>query len=357
MKNNQYASTTLTINLQAIRNNYRILKAKAPKAKVSSVVKANAYGLGLAEIVAVLIEEGCDTFFVANLDEALELRKFHADITIFVLHGIMPGQEEIFDFNKIIPVLNSISQVNIWDKYAIKKQKKLPCILHFDTGMNRLGIEKPLSTIPSSLNPLYLMTHLACADDSANKMNSKQLKDFQSITKDFKDISLTIANSSGIFLGSDYHQDLVRPGIAIYGANPSTALLNPMQNVIKLTSKILQLQHVDSAGTVGYGALQKITSGTKIATIAVGYADGYLRSLSNSGICAIDGVIVPVIGRVSMDLVTIDVTKIPAEKLDECREVELIGENIPVDIVAKKAGTISYEILTSLGNRYKKIYI
>lgn len=374
MIKNQYSSTALTINLQAIRDNYRVLCNKARKAKVAAVVKADAYGLGLKEVATSLIQEGCDTFFVANLDEAIALRMIKTEITIFVFHGIMPGQENVFITFGLIPVLNTVSQMNLWGGHAKKLCRRLPYVLHFDTGMHRLGISNdqwPVkntegdqivlgnfsSIVPSSLYPLYIMTHLACSDEESNPMNAEQLAQLKSIAKDFEKVSLSIANSGGIFLGDEYHLDLVRPGIAIYGANPSASLPNPMKNVIKLTSEILQIQQVDRACAVGYGAVHRVVRGTKIATVAVGYADGYLRSLSNEGICAIDGVIVPVIGRVSMDLVTIDVTKIPDEVLAKCDGIELIGENIPVDVVAKKAGTISYEILTSLGDRYRRIYM
>jgi len=356
---NHYASTILTINLNAVRENYKILKAEVGGSKVMAVVKANAYGLGVAQIAPALAIDGCDSFFVANLDEALELRETLSDVTIFVLHGIIAGQEDVFTENNITPVLNCIDQVNIWQKYAIKKQKNLPCILHFDTGMNRLGIRK--ETISNgklkseNLDIKYIMSHLACADEKEHAKNKEQLLEFHSIAKNFPGIKLSIANSGAIFLGKDYHLDMVRPGVAIYGVNPSIDSPNNMKNVVSLTSKILQIEQVDSAGTVGYGAKYKIKAGTRIATIAVGYADGYLRSLSDCGICAIGGQIVPVIGRVSMDLVTVDVTKIPVEKLAGA-EIELIGDNISVDVVAKRAGTIGYEILTSLGSRYKRIY-
>jgi alanine racemase len=360
---NQHSSTTLAVNLNAVRENYRILKKEASNAKVSAVVKANAYGLGVAAIAPQLNTEGCDSFFVANLDEALELRQILPHVMIFVLHGILSGQEACFTQNNLRPVLNSTEQINIWQQHAIKKRKTLPCIIHFDTGMNRLGISASKVNgqhgfsieNTATLDIKYIMSHLACADEKEHAKNSEQLIEFKSLAKKFTGIKLSIANSAGVFLGREYHLDMVRPGIALYGGNPTINSQNRMKNVIKLTSKILQIERVDSAGTVGYGATHKITRGTKIATIAVGYANGYLRSLSDRGICAVNGHIVPVIGRVSMDLVTIDVTKIPDEKLFDA-EVELIGDYISVNEVAQKAGTISYEIITSLGGRYRIVY-
>lgn len=373
---NQYASTTLTINLGAIRDNYRILQKKAHGAKVAAVVKANAYGLGVEQVASTLASIGCDSFFVANLDEAIELRGFLPDADIFVFHGFEHGQEEVFYEFGITPVLNTISQMELWINYADNIGLSSECIIHFDTGMNRLGIK--LSEIQNSslslwkgdrinqaLSPTaggipgikYIISHLACADDQENAMNAEQLAEFKNITDSFKNVPRCIANSGGIFLGKEYHFDMVRPGIALYGGNPTNYLPNPIKNVVQLTSHMLQIQRIDRDGTVGYGASQAVLKGTKIATIAAGYADGYLRSLSNNGICAVDGIIVPIIGRVSMDLVTIDVSKIPDEKLKPGAEVELIGDNIPVDVAAKHASTISYEILTSLGKRYKRVYL
>ncbi len=360
---NQYASTTLTINLAAIAENYNILKSNCSKnCLVSSVVKANAYGLGVDAVASRLAKEGCNIFFVANLDEAVELRGILTEAQIFVLHGLTEGQEEAFVNYEIIPVLNSSYQVDLWKQYSIIKQKKLSCALHFDTGMNRLGLRfsnylEVGKDFSDYFDIKYIMSHLACADDKSHQLNREQLNEYQAIKSHFKGIKLSIANSSAIFLGEDYHFDMVRPGIALYGGNPAPYIANPMKNVINLTSKILQIEQVDRASTIGYGASHKLKLGMKIATIAAGYADGYLRSLSNVGICAVGGVIVPVIGRVSMDIVTLDVTNVPDPHLKIGAEVELIGDNIPVDIIAGKAGTIAYEILTSLGSRYKKVYI
>lgn len=362
---NQYSTTILTVDLAAIRENYRILqKICGSNCKISGVVKANAYGLGIEPVAKTLAGEGCDEFFVANLDEALTLRKILPDITIFVLHGIMPGEEEAFEYNKITPVLNSIQHINLLLQRSVLIGYKLPCAIHFNTGMNRLGFDSISgkkflldNDIIQKLDVKYITSHLACSDEANNPMNKQQLVEFQNITKDFEGERLSFANSGAVFLGNEYHFNMARCGLALYGGNPNNSSINPMKNVVKLTSKMLQIHQIDRDGTVGYGASHKVTAGTKTATIAIGYADGYLRSLSNSGICAVDGIIVPIIGRVSMDLVILDVTNVPDSKLEVGREVELIGENIPVETVALKAGTISYEILTSLGPRYKRVYI
>lgn len=361
---NQHSGTTLTVNLDAICRNYRILQEQCGAGcKVSAVVKANAYGLGVEPVAKILAGQGCDEFFVANLDEAVELRSILPNATIFVLHGIIGGQEKIFAENNIIPVLNSLYQLEIWQDFAEMQGKKMPCALHFNTGMNRLGLSiKDAKTLAGSyeleqkLNVKYVTSHLACSDDAKHKMNKQQLLEFQDITNNFKSVKLSMANSGGVFLGREYHFDMVRTGLALYGGNPSNSMANPMKNVVRLSSAMLQIHRIDRAGTVGYGASRKVKPGMKTATIAAGYADGYLRSLSNSGVCAVDGQIVPIIGRVSMDLVILDVTEVPDSKLTIGQEVELIGENIPLEMVAEKAGTISYEILTSLGERYKRIY-
>lgn len=361
---NQYASTDLTIDISAILHNYNYLKSAASGATVACVVKADAYGLGVAEIASNLAKAGCGHFFVANLDEALALRKIVTNADIFVLHGIFSGQEHEFCNNNITPVLNSDQQITVWQQYATEKQTKLPCIIHFDTGMHRLGLcvnnkslaEKSATLCNIGLDIKFIMSHLACADDAGNANNDVQLQQFIEIASYFPNIQLSLANSAGIFLGNEYHFNLVRPGIALYGVSPSQSANGKLQNVIKLTSRILQIERIDRAGTVGYGAEHKVNKGTKIATIAAGYADGYLRSLSNKGICALRGKKIPVIGRVSMDLITLDVTEISDTDLGIGKEIELIGENISVDMVAEKAGTIAYEILTSLGARYKRIY-
>ncbi len=350
----------LTINIPKIVSNYNILSKKCVSGKVAAVVKANAYGLGVKEVAEGLQKAGCNSFFVAHLHEAIELRKILPKEKIFVFHGVSKGEEKTFTNYNIIPVLNTFSQIQLWQKYSAKSETKHSYALHFDTGMNRLGFaiddcQLIKSTIPYS--PELIISHLACADEKDNQKNSEQLQEFNKVRKFYPNIPSSLANSSGMFLGKKYQFDLARPGIALYGGNPTSYTKNPMCNVIKLTSRILQIHHIDRVSTVGYGATHKLKVGSKIATIPIGYADGYFRSLSNKGVCAIAGKIVPVIGRISMDLISIDVTSLADNLAHEGSEVEIIGDNVSVDILAKKADTISYEILTSLGNRYKRVYV
>jgi alanine racemase len=353
---NKFADSILTINLSAIANNYKLLQARG--AEAAAVVKANAYGLGVEPVALALKKSGCTKFFVANLDEAINLRSILADEFIGVFHGVRAGQAVEFSQYDLTPVLNDIQQVKLWQQHAEKQQKKLPAVIHFDTGMNRLGLSqndiKLAADAAKSFDLKYIMSHLACADIAEHPQNHEQLAKLQLITSEFPGIRTSFANSSGIFLGDGYLFDLTRPGSALYGVNPVSAQPNPMLPVVKLTSKILQIRVIDSSQSVGYGASCMLPVGAKIATVPVGYADGYLRYLSNKGFCAINGQKVPIVGRISMDLITLDVSGI--EHLEVGAEVEIIGETIKVDDLAAWADTIGYEILTSLGDRYLRVY-
>lgn len=351
--NNEYSDSILTIDLAAIAENYKILQKQAPNSEAAAVVKANAYGLGVEKIAPVLWDAGCRKFFVANLDEAVQLRSVLPEAFVAVFHGIRKGQGSIFKDKNLVPVLNSPEQIEVWQK----SNKGGNCILHFDTGMTRLGLsERDAENFDfSQLNIEYVMSHLACADDKGHELNREQLNKIIKINRIFPKIKVSLCNSYGAFLGGEYHFDLIRPGMALYGVNPVPERNNPMKSVVKVIAKILQIHKIDSNRAVGYGASYNLKTGVVTATIPVGYADGYLRYLGNKGFCAIDGVKVPVIGRVSMDLITLDVTKISGIKAGD--EVEIIGDTIKVDDVAEKAATIGYEILTSLGQRYKRIYV
>jgi alanine racemase len=357
---NKFSDSTLTINLSAIANNYALLRDRASGSKTAAVVKAGAYGLGVDKVAPALFTAGCRDFFVANLDEAIELRKILPDVFIGVFHGVSAAQEEEFVEYGLTPVLNSIYQVKLWKQHADKQFKKLDCMIHIDTGMNRLGMSfsdaESAAEMFGSFNVKFIMSHLASADTPDDIKNIKQLEKISLIKRRFPQIPISFANSSGVFIGDDYLFDMVRPGSAIYGVNPTPYAKNPMLPVIKLTSRILQIRVIDTAETVGYGASCRLPAGSKIATLPIGYADGYIRSLGNKGYCAIDGQLVPIVGRVSMDLITVDVTSIKERKLQIGNEVELIGKTIKIDDLAGWAGTIGYEILTGLGSRYLRHY-
>jgi alanine racemase len=362
----------LTIDLDALVNNYLALKKQAEPAVCGAAVKADAYGLGIDEVATALAEAGCKVFFTATNDEGIELRQILPDVTIYVLNGLISGTEQTFaDFN-LRPVLNSLDQIDAWSFFArSRKGQEHPAAIHFDTGMNRLGLSvrdaQSLIQTPERLSAFELslvMSHLASADQRHNPMNARQLKVFTLLLHELNrtrpphaPVKASLANSAGILLGKAYHFDLVRPGIGLYGGNPFTGEPNPMQSVIRLQGKILQVREIEAGDSVGYNATYVATSRRRIATVDVGYADGYLRAFSNCGKASINGHEAPVIGRVSMDLLGIDVTAVPENLLQAGAAVDLLGGDVSLDDAAKVSGISAYELLTLLGRRYKRHYV
>jgi alanine racemase len=356
----------LTIDLAAIQRNYRRLTTELrPGAECAAVVKANAYGLGLAPVAQALAGAGARRFFVAQLDEGLQLRPLLPKAEIFVLNGMQAGLERLFDSQNLIPVLNSLGEIALWAAHAHELGRALPAAIHLDTGMSRLGLPRTevetLIAEPQRLHGLQLVlliSHLACSDDPEHEANRRQLALFKDWRRRLPAAPASFANSCGIFLGPDYQFDLARPGAALYGVNPLRNRSNPMEQVFVMEGRILQVRSVDRGTTVGYGATHRIESpAARLATVAVGYADGYLRSSSGRGLAYLGDRLVRVVGRVSMDLITIDVTDLAPEAAHPGAWVELIGPHLPVDDVAERAGTIGYEILTSLGRRYARRYV
>ena len=357
------SGTVLTIDLAAISANYERLATMAAPAACAAVVKADAYGLGLARVAPALAARGCRVFFVAHLDEGQALRTLLPKADIFVLNGALPGAEPRFAEAGLAPVLNDLEALDAWAALA-RARGGLPAALHLDTGMSRLGLSPAeidaLAADPARLDGVdlrYVMSHLACSEEPDNPMNAAQLDRFETARARLPRARASLANSSGIFRGAGYHFDLVRPGAALYGVNPCPGKPNPMADVVRLEAKILQVRDVDSAGTVGYGATHRVAGGARIATVAVGYADGYLRGLGGRAGCYIGETRVPVVGRVSMDLISLDVSAVPPESLGKDTLVEIIGPRHPVDALAEEAGTIGYEILTGLGRRYHRRYV
>lgn len=361
MSEPSYATTALTIDIDAVVANYRLLADRARPARCAAVAKADAYGLGASRLVPALAAAGCETFFIATLDEGIAMRALVPQAEIVVLNGPMPGEPTVYREHRLLPTLNSLGQVELWSRYCHSEQP-LPAAIQLDTGMSRLGLPRDeadtLATEPDRMAGIpcqYMMSHLACADTPDHPLNREQLARFEGISGRLPPAPRSLAASSGIFLGADFLFDLVRPGICLYGGRPDDSAPNPMRPVVRLTAKILQIRHVDAPQTVGYGATYRAAGPTRVATIAVGYADGYLRSLSGVGEAFIGNTAVPVIGRVSMDLVTLDVSDVPSAVTGD--PVDLIGPMNDVDSVAQRAGTISYEILTALGQRHKRSYI
>ncbi len=353
------ASAWLTVDLDAIRANYRRLKQEAGNAAVAGIVKADAYGLGMKEILPVLEGENCPFYFVATLDEALSLRPL-TDKPIAMLGGLWNGCEDEYMRHNITPVLNSFEEIQHWQARARSKNTALPVIIHFDTGMNRLGlsaanaatlIENPDSL--EGLNVQLIMSHLACADEKDSPMNDEQFRKFSAVAHHFPLAQKSLANSFGLFRSPDYAFDMVRPGIALYGGNPTLETENPMKSVVSLNARILQVRTALKNETIGYNATYRFKEKSRIATVAIGYADGFFRSNSNAAFLYLNGSPCPVVGRVSMDLVTIDIGDLPATPGDT---VEIIGLHQSIDPLAQRNGTISYEILTALGTRCERYY-
>lgn len=329
----------LTISLDAISDNYHRLSEKA---WCGAVVKANGYGLGAAPIAQRLEKEGCGSFFVATLEEAVQLRQTLKTSEIFVFHGAQGKECLIFQEYGLIPVLNNKEQLKDWPN-------ELPAIAHFDTGMTRLGFSEKETGLLQGYNIIMLMSHLANAEDAANPNNKKQLDLFNKIGSTFPDKPKSLANSAGIFLDPQYHFELARPGIALYGG------LN-MNPVVTLTAPIIQIHEIIRKQQVGYGGDYTAEKGDIIGTIAIGYADGILRKLGNRGKFHVDGIEVPVVGRVSMDLITIKLNNLPPERRKIGELVEILGKNYTITDMADDAETIDYEIITRLGNRFERVY-
>ncbi|MSO84659.1 MAG: alanine racemase [Rhodospirillales bacterium] len=362
------ASAIVTVDLDALAANWRLLKARlAPGADCAAVVKADAYGLGAKQIAPALRRAGCRTFFVVTLDEGLDLAPVVPGCSIYVLAPPLAGNEAAIAAAGLIPTLNSLGDVAAWSAFARAAGRPLPAALHADTGMRRLGFAPAemavLTREPERLAGLdvrLFLSHLACADEPRHPLNAEQLTAFVAAKARLAAAGVapraSLANSSGIFLGPEYHFDLVRPGAALYGIAPVPGQHQPMAPVVRVQAKILQVRDVDAPATVGYGATHRFSRPSRIATVAAGYADGYPRSLSSVGICFVGEHRAAVVGRVSMDLTTIDVTGIPENLVRPGMFIDLIGPLNPLDEVAAAAGTIGYELLTRLGRRAHRVW-
>lgn len=358
------AGALLSIDLEAIAHNWRTLSARLNSAACAAVVKADAYGLGAGRVGAALYAVGCRHFFVAHLGEGINLRPaLPADATIYVMHGVPPGAEAECVAHGLVPVLNSCQQITAWRDQARSLGRQLPAIVQVDSGMARLGLSaaelQQLSRDPTAFEGIavvYVMSHLACADEPDHPANAAQLASFIAARRLLPTAPATLANSSGIFLGPAYHFDLARPGAALYGVAPVPGQPNPMLPVVRLQGKVIQTRTVAAGAGVGYGFSWVAPRTSRIATVSVGYADGYLRSLSGKGSVWLGNVALPLVGRVSMDTITIDASALPEDALGPGTLVDLLSSHYTVDDVANDAGTIGYEILTSLGHRYQRHY-
>ena len=353
----------LEVDLTGVAANWRLLAALVAPAECAAVVKADAYGLGAPQVSAALAAAGCRLFFVATLDEALAVRdRLPASCEIAVLNGPLPGSTGEFVFHRLIPVLNEPGQIADWAELA-RRHGGLAAMLHVDTGMARLGLTAPefarlVEQRPqeSAIRWHGLMSHLACADQSLHPLNDLQHTRFAAMCRHFDGLPASLAASSGIFLGRRFHFDFVRPGAALYGINPQPDTPNPLRQVVRLKGRILQVREVERGESVGYGAAHVMERPGRLATVAVGYADGWLRSLSHRGSGRLGGKRLPLLGRVSMDLVVFDVTAADPSLARPGGFIELLDDDYGVDAAAADAGTIGYEILTALGRRYHRAY-
>lgn len=360
-----YCGGILTVDLDALQHNYRVLAKKAAPAQAAAVVKANAYGIGVTKAAPALYEAGARVFFVAQLVEAFTLLAvLPKDITIAVLNDIQPGTEEIVADAGILPVLNSLHSVAAWAKLCSKRGTKLPAMLQLDTGMARLGLDERECEVLIK-NPeifqladiRYILSHLASADEKQNTQNSAQLEKMQTLLNKLPPCPVALANSGGIFLSGDFRYDLVRPGIALYGVDPHHDTQTEIRPVVQLDARVIETRQVPAETKVGYNATFTTMRPTQITTIAVGYADGWHRTLSNRGAAYFNGARLPIIGRVSMDSITLDTTDLGENAPQRGDLVELIGPHQSLADVARDADTITYEILTSLGQRFDRRYL
>lgn len=364
------ASAWLEIDLAALADNYnRIRACAAPSVRCAAMVKADGYGLGAKQVTDTLLTQGCRDFFVATLAEGLSLRAHMGRIidqtgpvTLAVLGGLFPGAEPDYVAAGLVPVLSSPDDIMRWRTEAKRQEKILPAIIHIDTGMNRLGLSaaetKALLDDPQGLDGikvLLVMSHFACADEPDDTLTPLQYQRFQSLSAGFGAVPRSLANSFGIFRDSAYHFDLLRPGMALYGLNPVPGRDNPMRHVVSLKARILQVRQVEKGEHIGYGATYRFENPGHIATVGLGYGDGFLRALGGRGTLYYDGVPCPIRGRVSMDLTGVDISHIdPLPRQGDV--IEIIGPHQSADTLADHAGTIGYEILTNLGSRYHRTY-
>lgn len=361
------AGGILTIDLGALTNNWRDIAGRVAPAECAAVVKADAYGTGLETTGEALWEAGARTFFVALLSEGRRLRQRLPDATIYVLNGLFAGTEEAYRDFRLRPVLGSLAEIELWSACCAEAGRKLPAAVHVDTGMNRLGLA-PAEAVGLAetreeigFELALLMSHLACADTPGHPLTARQLEDFRALVQLFPGVPASLANSAGSLSGPDFHFDMVRPGIALYGGL-ARADLPPLRPVVKLELRVSQVRDVHEGESIGYGAAATASSQRRIAIVAAGYADGIPRLAGSSDVrpgaeAIVAGTRCPLIGRISMDLMAIDITALPDDAVEAGDLVTLLGGGIGVDELARHGETIGYEILTSLGRRFHRRFV
>ncbi|MBI1181911.1 MAG: alanine racemase [Alphaproteobacteria bacterium] len=354
-------SGVIEIDLAAIADNFRRMSGWAHGAEVAAAVKADAYGLGGGRVAPVLREAGCRSFFVATPGEGIALRSVLDDAAIYVLNGLMAGDEAAFEEYELVPVLNDPGQVDRWAAYCARRGAALSAALHVDTGMNRLGMTGEEAAAMDSRGPGFpvalLMSHLACARHPDDAKNADQLARFRQLDPLFPAVARSLANSGGVMLGADYAFDMARVGIALYGGAPLDGGPNPMDPVVRVRARVLQIRQVPRGETVGYDATFTAPRDMRVAVVAAGYGDGWPTVFTGKGAALAGGARVPFVGRVSMDLNALDVTGLPEGQPAVGDLVDLIGPGLGVDEAAGRAGLIAYELLTALSRRFERRYL
>src|ERR1700716_4184356 len=361
------ATGVLTVDLDAIVANWRKLEKTAVPAECAGVVKADGYGCGAEQVARALANAGCKTFFVATLDEARVVRAAVPAAVIYTLDGFFQNTGDSYAAMDCKPVIGALNELAEWDVFCRRSGWTGGAAIHIDTGMNRLGltVAEAQGIVPRTNagdhGITLVMSHLACAESLNHPLNAKQLASFREIASLFSGVPASLSNSSGVYLGPQFQFDLVRPGAALYGINPTPEADNPMQPVVELKARIVQVRNVEKGETVGYGGTWTARRPTRIAIVSAGYADGYFRAAggidgTRSAEVMVAGKRCPVAGRISMDLMAVDVTDLPNNAARRGHMVTLLGEGITVDELAHHFGTIGYEVLTSLGRRYARVY-
>jgi alanine racemase len=364
----KHATGVVIVDLERLADNWRALQSLVSPAKCAAVVKANAYGLGVAEVAPALAGAGADTFFVATLDEAVEVQELAPGAVVYVLNGVFPGAAAAMIEACAIPVLSSLPEVEEWGTMAPSRQQPLPCALHVDTGLNRLGLSaRDIQKLAHNMHLLdrldvkLVMSHLACADEPGHLKNDQQREIFKGLQPLLPSVPLSLAASDGLMLGPNYHFDVVRPGYALYGGQAVAEHPTPVKPVVEAYARVLQVRELAPGQSIGYSATFVAERVTRVAVIAAGYADGCLRHLSagnseQGGQVAFAGKLAPIAGRVSMDLITVDVTELEDTLIERGDWAEIIGPNITIEDVGRASGTIGYEVLTRLSHRFTRIY-
>lgn len=368
------SSLRLTVDLSAVVENWHGMHRLSGNARTAAVVKTDAYGLGIEDCGEALHQAGARDFFVMTAQEGATLRAVAPEARIYVLGGVWPGTEALFFSHDLVPVIASYEQLTFWMS-VLADFGPFPCALQVDTGFNRLGltVSEALdladdNAMPHAFSPVLVMSHLMCADTPSAAENANQLLAFRKIASAFEGVEASLAASAGIALGDDYHFDLTRPGITLYGGTGGASIPTPLQSVAKAEARILQIRDARAGEAVSYGASQRLSRDSRLAVVSVGYGDGYPRALSGAGVLQrgdgsapgvayFNGYRVPVVGKVTMDITIFDVTDIPEKEVKSGDYLELFGPNLPLSELAASAGSIEYELLTGLGLRYERRYL